>query len=151
MNNLKPFHLYALNENEALLNSILDKISANGIDSLSPRERQFLNNQKDDVVDTDLETRLDVDNGNEFRSLRNPTLGFSYHNTTTEDFYIIHMGVLHVNDNNYSVALLCDENDGSFSHAHFDDEDVDVKWGLGAMDEEAEVFLANEVCPVLAR
>ncbi|MFW6225534.1 MAG: DUF6576 domain-containing protein [bacterium] len=142
-----------LNENKNV-DSILDKISKHGMNSLSKEEKEYLNKfsrgeDQDDKIN-------DVMKGKSFVSdlLHIPHLEFVYDKSEHFGNEIKHFGDLIFGEVVYTGFISCD-NKGEFKYAEFfdvidsnyDDEDLYTK--AEGLEQEVDSFFVDEVCPYL--
>ena len=141
-----------INEDWDKINKILEKISSSGLDSLSTKEKEYLDYYSktekflDDDDDDDVIKMSDrVPSGEiwKFDSTHGiPGMRFKYETTEETIDEIIHTGYLNVDDKLYYGEIYCD-NDGNYSLCNFESEEgVNLFEDFEGLEREIEVFLS---------
>ena len=139
-----------INEYWDKLNKILEKISSSGLDSLSDKERKYLDHysktdkfldDEDDVIK--MSDKVPSGDIWKFDSTHGiPDMRFKYETTEETIDEIIHTGYLNVNDKSYYGEIYCD-NDGNYSLCNFESQDgVNLLEDFEGLEREIETFLS---------
>jgi len=140
--------------NEAMsdIDYILDKISQGGMESLTDKEKQYLQHYSEtgQYIDDEEETEdfLGVSEfvGETFSDrIKDAPVSFTYEMTEDTEKGMIHTGYLTIYQDEYYGEIFCD-NDGTFMFANFESpEDTDLFEDYYEIQGELEMFLQN-VC-----
>ena len=141
--------------NEAMsdIDYILDKISQGGMESLTDKERQYLQHYSEtgQYMDVENEETQDFLIGNEFvgetfkDTIKDVPVSFTYEMTEDTEKGMIHTGYLTVYQDEYYGEIFCDR-DGTFMFANFESpEETDLFEDYYEIQGELEMFLQN-VC-----
>ena len=140
----KDFASYAekLFLENALIDTILDKISTQGMDSLSPMEKEYLNKTSKGEKDEELEDLLSIDTGYVFRTeLSNgESVSFEYDSTESDDTEIRHVGNVMFNGEQYWGEIYSEESGYSYFTLHDGNDYVEFNDDI---EEELNVFFGN--------
>ena len=156
--------LRLLLENQEYVNSLLDKIGAKGIESLTPSEKKYLDGlsshegHMDDYDDPNYEDDYDERRGEKITSsLPNlPQLQFVFDYEEREGNEILLYGSVYFQGNEYVGVIVTNENgnliDFDFQVAEIDFDDTEVTNLLDdaqGLEHELSVFFENDVIPAL--
>jgi len=132
---------------------ILDKISQGGMESLTDKEKQYLQHYSETGQYMDVEDEEDVNvfGNNEFIGekfsdvIKDTSVSFVYEMTEDTEKGMIHTGYLTVNQDEYYGEIFCDDQ-GTFMFANFESsEETDLFEDYYKIQGELEMFLQN-VC-----
>lgn len=152
--------LKVLLENEEYLNSILDKINKQGIDSLTPSEKKYLNGLSqhkgsiDDYKDPNYVDEYDERKGQKITSTvpKLSKMYFVFDYEEREGNEILLYGTIYYNDNEYDGVIVTNETgtliDFDFQAVEFDYNESKVSNlldDLGGLEYDLMVFLENDV------
>jgi hypothetical protein len=141
--------------NEAMsdIDVILDKISQGGMESLSDREKQYLQHYSEtgqymDIEDEETEDFLGVNEfvGETFSDrIKDAPVSFTYEMTEDNQKGMVHTGYFTIYQDEYYGEIFCDD-DGTFMFANFESpEETDLFEDYYKIQGEIEMFLQN-VC-----
>jgi len=136
-----------LENNSKFMNDILDKISTQGIESLTHVEKQWLDNYSKGIENKGTEELLSIDTGYEFKDIINIEDGnfdvkFIYDNTEDyEDGEMIHKGPTFINDDEYWAGIHVTE-DGEYSSFNLHDGEDYVEF-IEELEEKLDEFFKN--------
>jgi hypothetical protein len=137
--------------NEAMsdIDFILDKIGQGGIESLSDKEKEYLQHYSEtgEYMDIDDEEEMEPSfEGDSFKDMiKDVPVSFTYEMTEETEKGLAHTGYMTVYQDEYYGEILCDEV-GTFIHANFKSpEGTDLFEDYYKIQGELEMFLQN-VC-----
>lgn len=143
-------------ENQKVLNQILDKISHEGIDSLTFREREFLDKFSKDKSPDELGVDINYKKGttveSSFPGIPPFTFVFNEVNETADG--IEYYGSFYFQGYEYIGAFVCDK-DNNLESIEFsiwgnnEEEPSDLLDSAQGLEHEIEVFFEDEVLPAL--
>lgn len=124
-------------ESQEYTDEILDKISKNGIDSLTDKEREFLDSHKDGKEDETYEKII-----NEFsETIGNIEIKFIYEDTDKDDGFLTHYGKLILKDDKvYEFDGSITEFEGTFI-TDFENDIINDWIVMEGMEYEYEQFI----------
>lgn len=143
-------------ENQKVLDQILDKISAEGIDSLTFREREYLDKYSKGKAPDDLGGDINYKKGTTIKSslpqVADFTFVFQEVNETDEN--IEYYGIIYFGGNEYIGAFVCDKNNNLESIEFWiwgnDDQDpINLLDDAQGLEHELEVFFESDILPEL--
>jgi len=136
--------------NEAMsdIDNILDKISQDGMESLSPQEKEYLRHYSEtgEYMDIEGEEESSFEGENVFSdSIDGVNMKFKYESTEDTEDEMIHSGYLEINNDEFYGEIYCDL-EGDYSSCNFEDPDgVNLFEKYEGLEHEVEYFLDN-VC-----
>jgi hypothetical protein len=143
--------------NEAMsdMDKILDKIAASGYESISDKEKKYLDYySKTGQFNDDVEDEFDKYTHPRFEGpsfserIKDAPVSFTYETTEETENGIVHVGYFTIYEDEYYGEIFCDEN-GTFKYAHFESpEEVDLFEDYYKIQGELEMFFQN-VCEEL--
>lgn len=143
-------------ENQRVLNKILDKISYEGMDSLTFREREFLDKFSKDKAPDELGGDINYKKGATFESSMPgiPKFTFVFNEVNETADGIEYYGSFYFQGNEYIGAFVCDK-DNNLESIEFsiwgdnENEPTDLLDAIEGLEHEIEVFFEDEVLPAL--
>jgi len=143
-------------ENQKVLDAILDKISAEGIDSLTFREREFLDKYSKGKSPDELGGDINYKKGTTVKSSFPgiPPFKFVFNEVNETADGIEYYGSFYFQGDEYIGAFVCDRNNNlesiEFSiWGNNDREPIDLLDSAQGLEHEIEVFFEDEVLPAL--
>lgn len=138
-----------VNESMSDIDVILDKISQEGMESLTQQEKEYLRHYSTTGEYMDIEDEEEMETsfeGESFKDMINDTpVSFTYEMTEDTERGMIHTGYLTIYQDEYYGEILCDEV-GTFIDANFESpEETGLFEDYNKIQGELEMFLQN-VC-----
>lgn len=143
-------------ENQKILNQILDKISYEGMDSLTFREREFLDKFSKGKTSDELGVDINYKKGTtvEYSFPGIPPFKFTFSEVNETADGIEYYGSFYFAGDEYIGAFVCDK-ENNLESIEFsiwgdnDRESTDLLEIAGGLEHEIEVFFEDEVLPAL--
>ena len=134
------------------IDGILEKIGESGYESLSNKEKEYLNHySKTGQFMDDAEDEFDKYSHPRFEGpsfsdrIKDAPVSFTYETTEETENGMAHVGYLTIYEDEYYGEIFCDDN-GTFKYAHFESpEEVNIFEEYYKIQNEIELFLQN-VC-----
>lgn len=143
-------------ENQKVLDAILDKINAEGIDSLTFREREFLDKYSKGKSPDELGGDINYKKGTVVKSSFPgiPPFKFIFNEVNETADGIEYYGSFYFQGDEYIGAFVCDKDNNlestEFSIWGIDDKKpVDLMETAQGLEHEIELFFEDEVLPAL--